>query len=438
MKGIFMLYACFFVLIFAGTSRAQRPLISDSVKLKLKEEEMPVTNRFRTWDIGVNYGMTISNTDISRSKIGEDNSRAFCINATKFLSYSIALRAELLTGKIVGNGSSEGSYKDYNYYSLLNYQFSVMGVFQLGNIAYLKRDPRLAFYGYFGVGVVNSDPYVYKGDDPTAQNYKVDDRKLPVIQTEDYHNESHFIVPLGAGVKFRLNDGISITGEYSYRFTNDDRLDGFNRLLSANDAYTFLNAGVTFHLGKKGKVIQWSNPMRSMVAEVNTMRDSLSLMGQDSDNDGVADFYDRESNTRPGAKVFGDGTAISSDSIYNANYQLNLNKTYVNGGAWLPSIFFEVNSAKIAAKYDETLTSIAVILLDHPEINMDVIGNTDTRASKEYNLKLGQQRAEAVKDRLVKEFNIDPKRLRTRSEGKDDNISKNLNLNRRVDFRIVN
>ena len=93
---------------------------------------MPVTNRFRTWDIGVNYGMTISNTDISRSKIGEDNSRAFCINATKFLSYSIALRAELLTGKIVGNGSSEGSYKDYNYYSLLNYQFSVMGVFQLG------------------------------------------------------------------------------------------------------------------------------------------------------------------------------------------------------------------------------------------------------------------------------------------------------------------
>ncbi|MEY4595543.1 MAG: OmpA family, partial [Bacteroidota bacterium] len=61
-----------------------------------------------------------------------------------------------------------------------------------------------------------------------------------------------------------------------------------------------------------------------------------------------------------------------------------------------------------------------------------------TRASKEYNLKLGQQRAEAVKDRLVKEFNLDPERLRTSSEGKDDNISKNLNLNRRVDFRIVN
>jgi OOP family OmpA-OmpF porin len=239
-------------------------------------------------------------------------------------------------------------------------------------------------------------------------------------------------------VKFRLTDGISITGEYSYRFTNDDRLDGFNRLLSANDAYSFLNAGITFHLGKKGKVIQWSNPMRSMVAEVTTMRDSLSMMGQDSDNDGVADFYDREPNTRPGAKVFGDGTAISSDSVYNANYQLNLNKTYVNGGAWMPSIFFDVNSAKISSKYDETLASIAVILIDHPEINMDIVGNTDTRASKEYNLKLGQQRAEAVKDRLVKEFNIDPERLRTRSEGKDDNISKNLNLNRRVDFRIVN
>jgi OOP family OmpA-OmpF porin len=400
---------------------------------------MPVSNRFRTWDIGVNYGMTISNTDLSRSKIGEDNSRAFCANVTKFLSYSIALRAELLTGKIIGNGSSEGSYKDYSYYSLLNYQFSVMGVFQLGNIAYLKRDPRLAFYGYIGMGVVNSDPYVFKPGSSIAQNYKVDDRKAPFsMEVDDYKNENHFIVPLGAGVKFRLTDGISITGEYSYRFTNDDRLDGFNRLLSANDAYSFLNAGVTFHLGKNGKVIQWSNPMRSMVAEVTTMRDSLSMMGQDSDKDGVADFYDREPNTRPGAKVFGDGTAISSDSIYNANYQLNLNKTYVNGGAWLPSIFFDVNSAKISSKYDETLASIAVILINHPEINMEIIGNTDTRASKEYNLKLGQQRAEAVKDRLVKEFNLDPERLRTSSEGKDDNISKNLNLNRRVDFRIVN
>jgi OOP family OmpA-OmpF porin len=289
------------------------------------------------------------------------------------------------------------------------------------------------------MGVVNSDPYVFKPGSSIAQNYKVDDRKAPFsMEVDDYKNENHFIVPLGAGVKFRLTDGISITGEYSYRFTNDDRLDGFNRLLSANDAYSFLNAGVTFHLGKNGKVIQWSNPMRSMVAEVTTMRDSLSMMGQDSDKDGVADFYDREPNTRPGAKVFGDGTAISSDSIYNANYQLNLNKTYVNGGAWLPSIFFDVNSAKISSKYDETLASIAVILINHPEINMEIIGNTDTRASKEYNLKLGQQRAEAVKDRLVKEFNLDPERLRTSSEGKDDNISKNLNLNRRVDFRIVN
>lgn len=426
--GIFLL-----LMFSAFTGSAQKLVRRDTVYANLESKDIPFFKKYRTWDLTAAYGMTLSQTDLA----SWDNGKAFCITGSKFVTSSVAIRGEFLTGKLRGRGSKDGSYRDWNYYSLLNYQASITGMFQLSNFSAIRQDPKLALYGYAGVGVVNSDPYVYRPGYDLSDNYKVDDRNSPPFTSADYKNKNHLVLPVGLGFKYRVKPNMSLMTEFSFRYVNDDQLDGFDRLFSANDAYSLLNAGVVFHLGKAPRVLQWSNPMKSMEKQVKTMRDSVQTLRKDTDKDGVPDIYDKEPDTPAGMKVFADGMSVTSDSVFNAVYIRNLNASIMNGEAWLPYVFFDQNSAKLSPKYDETLASVAIILVDNPSIRMEIIGNTDTQTSKEYNLKLGQQRADAVKERLVKEFGIDSERLVTRSEQLDNNTSNRINLARRVDFKIL-
>ena len=60
--------------------------------------------------------------------------------------------------------------------------------------------------------------------------------------------------------------------------------------------------------------------------------------------------------------------------------------------------------------------SAALILLNHPNASLTIIGHADSRGSDAYNLKLSKRRAEAVADRL-KKLGINPKRLNVKWEG---------------------
>ncbi len=429
------------ILLTSASSIAQTADTQDTIKVEIKDSNLPTLKSFRTWDIGGAIGLTAPNMDISSTSFTRDCSWALSLNATKFFSYSFALRAELLTGKLVGNGSKEGSNAKYSFDSRINYEFAVMGMFQLGNFAYVNRDPRLAFYGYLGAGIVNTDPNVYRtGVDPNpSKNYYIGTVGLDSVKTDDtkdYHNLNQFILPVGVGFKFHYSENISFTTDFSVRFSTSDKMDGFYTHLSATDAYSYLNVGVAYHLGKGRNVLQWSKPSQNLVAQVTTTRKAKVDEGSmDTDGDGVSDRFDKEPNTPAGVKVYGDGTTVP---VVQASQEAKEDvSTMINNGAWLPSIFFEVNSIKINPKYDESLTSIVVVLNDHPELKLEIIGSADTRASQDYNKSLGQTRADAVKERLVKFYGVDSARLTTKSVGADNNIAKDINLNRRVDFRII-
>ena len=67
------------------------------------------------------------------------------------------------------------------------------------------------------------------------------------------------------------------------------------------------------------------------------------------------------------------------------------------------SIYFDLNEYTVSEKYIAVVRRHADYLKKNPAQKASVQGNTDERGSREYNLSLGQKRAEAVKKMLVQE-----------------------------------
>jgi peptidoglycan-associated lipoprotein len=65
------------------------------------------------------------------------------------------------------------------------------------------------------------------------------------------------------------------------------------------------------------------------------------------------------------------------------------------------SVYFDYNSYEVKAEYKDLVAAHAKFLADNRQFKMLIQGNTDDRGSREYNLALGQKRADAMKKMLV-------------------------------------
>jgi len=65
------------------------------------------------------------------------------------------------------------------------------------------------------------------------------------------------------------------------------------------------------------------------------------------------------------------------------------------------SVFFDYDSFVIRGEHMPLIEAHARFLVNHPEIKMLIQGNADERGSREYNLALGQKRADAMKKALM-------------------------------------
>ncbi len=102
---------------------------------------------------------------------------------------------------------------------------------------------------------------------------------------------------------------------------------------------------------------------------------------------------------------------------------------------------FAVNSATIQpGAYDE-LNRVAGVLKQYPQTTVQIAGHTDSSGAEDYNQKLSQRRAEAIKSALVG-AGVDPARLMTIGYGESKPIAPNSTeagrqQNRRVELRII-
>ncbi|RUO29947.1 peptidoglycan-associated lipoprotein [Aliidiomarina sedimenti] len=64
------------------------------------------------------------------------------------------------------------------------------------------------------------------------------------------------------------------------------------------------------------------------------------------------------------------------------------------------TIHFEFDDSNISSEYAEVLDAHAEYLLNNPNVNVVVEGHTDERGTPEYNIALGERRANAVVNHL--------------------------------------
>ncbi|MFP5204694.1 MAG: peptidoglycan-associated lipoprotein Pal [Acidobacteriota bacterium] len=103
-------------------------------------------------------------------------------------------------------------------------------------------------------------------------------------------------------------------------------------------------------------------------------------------------------------------------------------------------IFFDYDTADIRSDAQATLSKDASYLNSHPDIKIVIGGYCDERGSDEYNLALGQNRANAAKSALVND-GVAATRIRVISYGKEKPFCTESNeqcwqLNRRAGFTM--
>jgi len=81
-------------------------------------------------------------------------------------------------------------------------------------------------------------------------------------------------------------------------------------------------------------------------------------------------------------------------------------------------VFFDYDSYALRPDAEQQLASAAQFLKQHSNMNFTVEGHCDERGSTEYNLALGDKRAGAVKDALVRN-GLPSNRIKTISYGKE-------------------
>jgi peptidoglycan-associated lipoprotein len=103
-------------------------------------------------------------------------------------------------------------------------------------------------------------------------------------------------------------------------------------------------------------------------------------------------------------------------------------------------IFFDYDSYDIRSDAQSTISQDANFLNQHPALKVVIGGYCDERGSTEYNLALGENRANAAKQALVT-AGVSPDRLRTVSYGKEKQFCTEHDescwqLNRRAQFSL--
>ncbi len=114
----------------------------------------------------------------------------------------------------------------------------------------------------------------------------------------------------------------------------------------------------------------------------------------------------------------------------------------------IPNINYQIDKWELTSSSKLSLdTTVYKLLIENPEIIVEIQSHTDNKGSNSYNIKLSQRRAESVV-KYLESRGIEPKRLKAKGYGEEEPIAPNEKKdgsddpsgrakNRRTDFKII-
>ncbi|CAL1517068.1 OmpA family protein [Chitinophaga sp. MM2321] len=409
---------------------------------------------FKTWSIGVNGGVlapvapTGGSNDFSKWK----GSAGYGGYVKYQILHFLALRADYVGGKLqadnskaLGNGSMPVSpYESYE--TKLKWSGTLNAVFNITTVNWLFRKNFVLLYGSVGGGLAGYSPTLTPTGGGSTFDYKADGKSIKEL-----------IIPVGAGLKFRLSEFINLDLGYTMYYTDGDNLDGYPKPPN-KDKYSYGYAGLEFALGTKGKPqLQWHNPAAATYDELEAQKKALNTaldaanqnnarlaadvdkLTKDSDGDGVSDFFDKCPGTPDSAKVDGSGCPLPVPVVQKEEKVVITEEDTRIVKEAIQNLEFDFAKSSIKPHSYAALDRVAD-LLKRKNLNLKLSGHTDNVGSKERNLALSRERAESVKQYLV-EKGVNASKIEAVGYGMTQPIASNKTAagrqkNRRVEFTI--
>ena len=169
----------------------------------------------------------------------------------------------------------------------------------------------------------------------------------------------------------------------------------------------------------------------------------------DSDNDGVVDAKDLCPDTPAGTEVSAVGCALDSDgdSVLNAadlcpdtpaGVAVDATGCEAEQPIELRGVNFHFDSDELTEQSKVILDGVAEILLNHPELALEVAGHTDAEGDDAFNMDLSQRRAQAVRAYLISK-GVNGGNLTAHGYGEERSVASNADAagraaNRRVEL----
>jgi outer membrane protein OmpA-like peptidoglycan-associated protein len=141
----------------------------------------------------------------------------------------------------------------------------------------------------------------------------------------------------------------------------------------------------------------------------------------------------------PGYMGIEERVGLSGSGLNEATFALN--PLEVGATIQLNKVYFERGKAILIDSSYAELDRLTDMLMENPEVKIELAGHTDNQGSSKLNLQLSKDRVEVVVDYLV-DKGIDAKRIRGKGYGGTRPVASNASeatrrLNRRVEFTIL-
>lgn len=218
-------------------------------------------------------------------------------------------------------------------------------------------------------------------------------------------DHNYFATRVGLNFNFNPTEYLTINVSPSvYWDMSDAGVSQASAAYNANKATFNLTAGVTYHFGGNGfKVVRPYD--QAEIDALNQQVNELRALNAAALADNAA-LVDANAALATQLQTCMDTPVPVVQEVETNNF---LNSVRF--------VFFKIGSSTITADQKPNVEMIADYLKDHPQATVQIKGYASQDGNAEFNVKLAQKRAEAVKDMLVKTYKIDPARITAEGEG---------------------
>ncbi|MDZ7691742.1 MAG: DUF6089 family protein [Balneolaceae bacterium] len=366
-----------------------------TINVQAQTEEQP-------WSVQVGIGSHSYDGDLGNEMFETSGSDfLWTLGVSHYLSpsFDVGLSASKMKLDYINDMDHNVVAKRGTQFQTDNFGINLEGRFKLNNGAILNEDAAIKPYLSAGVGVN--------------------------ILKHDYgDSENVFGIPVGGGLSYKISESILLNYDFTYNRLFSDGVDGYpsdpgevaeaptgRPALDNSDHDDFLThtVGIVFSFGGGDKMSREEKLFQQTSENVEASRQAAREAQKAAESAQQLNQESKELNQQTQEAL----SELREERSQSAKRSGMLAEKLLNV---INNIEFEYNASEVAENSYDDLNMLAQIMNDYSGLEVRVEGHADERGSSDYNMNLSEQRAEAVKDFLVKE-GVNESRITTEAYG---------------------